>query len=702
MEEVTEWLQRQAGRQRNAVYLENALLTDQFSAYAAFRLRYFLAGYLMETVVHTVKVIVLARVFVWEDFATIGVLYACAALVSSFWWGSLEVMRGRIRHLYRFGKSFLIPREIGRWVSLSGQLAVVTMIAAIAYMLWHGAWQRRAVGPRELYVFSMLVGLALTFVTRCYHSGIYALRRIYRPLPAILALELAAFLAVLILWFWIGAWSVPLAAMFSTFVAAALTLYTTRRMYQFFGFGLKRFINISQRRAPWREDLTEVVAAGLSFATIRVDALLVVALVSTSSRPDGRLLYFLFILLSPTIHACFGWAQLFYFDLKRLEEGLFRHLQERFERSVWRLAWVLGLMFSGVAGLISLSLLSRPSGALLLFFAPFFVARSLLANAQVQTFVRRDYWLLSASGVLSLCGFAVVGFAPLEASPRLLLMAAACLIALVPIIIRRQRWRGSRGEPLALAEWVHSLQKVKVPVRVSVVQMDLESPTRYPEERREWGQGHRWRHRWFAEHLAWKLRSAGCLTLANDGRIAWYERVTKTIPVTEEWLLTQAGGRVARIDRTGVYVNGHAALDAACRLGYLGESLRPENRPSTAVRATDAREAFLQMLPQGVVYDPDESTPPFFHSLSPEEKRVILFDAVAFARNSAPSSMKSRFDVTVFSDAGGLRLIFVVGAEVDHRVRAAWRTLINRLNVQAALNGSATALSQEPVNATGP
>ena len=119
MNDVTGWLHRQARREKGVVVLEDALLSNRFLAYAFVRLRYFALRFSIDSAVQAIRVAVLLRFFSGNEFVVILTVHAVTVLVGSFWWGVLDVMRGRVRDLRRSGKAHLIPKEIGRWLCVS-------------------------------------------------------------------------------------------------------------------------------------------------------------------------------------------------------------------------------------------------------------------------------------------------------------------------------------------------------------------------------------------------------------------------------------------------------------------------------------------------------------------------------------------------------------------------------------------------------
>ena len=93
----------------------------------------------------------------------------------------LELMRERVRDLYRSGQRHRIPEAIAQWLSLSVTASIVTLALGLASVGWWVWYQGQGFGASELYVLAIVAGFALRVPARCYHSGIYAIRRIYRP-----------------------------------------------------------------------------------------------------------------------------------------------------------------------------------------------------------------------------------------------------------------------------------------------------------------------------------------------------------------------------------------------------------------------------------------------------------------------------------------------------------------------------------------
>ena len=128
------------------------------------------------------------------------------------------------------------------------------------------------------YVAVVVGRLVIDLPVRTLYSGVYARRRIYRPVAAVFGSELSGLLAVLALWGWLGPWSFPLALAAAIAVSRAILVVYTLRAYD--GMGLPR-PGVRWRAALQlrsRDDGPMLVAAGLANASTRVGSMLVLAL----------------------------------------------------------------------------------------------------------------------------------------------------------------------------------------------------------------------------------------------------------------------------------------------------------------------------------------------------------------------------------------------------------------------------------------
>lgn len=675
MNELARWFEREARRGRRAVYLEEALLGNRFWPYAFYRLRFFFARYVVASLTHAVTVLLLYRFFERTDFVVVLVAYAGASLVSNFWWGSLEAMRGEVRRLYRLRSPHLIPKVIGRWLSLSLQLtvltALVTVVGGAVHLVRGGTFD-----PAGLYVVAIVLGLSLQFSTRAYHSGIYAIRRIYRPLPAIFAVEFVGLAVALATAPFLGAWCLPLGALAAVPTVAALTLIFTGRTYRFLGLSPVPFVTLRRLRLPPRRALRDLFGGGFSYALVSVDSLLVLVLFFATERNTlGKTgLFPLLFLLAPTVRAGSEWAQLMYFDLKRLEIRLFTNLRRRFERAVLLLALALGMLFSGVAILIGSLAYRGTIGDLVWVLVPFFVSLSLLAAVQIAAYSEGAYLALAANGAFCVAGFFAVRLSADAEPTTVLLLAAVAFAGFLLLRLRRGRSESRSGSLLAPAEWLAELRTANTAVRVTAARFYA------ADGRSEDGD---WRREQVARRIARTLHRSGRATIIEPGLLAWYERTGNGPGITEESLPAVGGGLLAWVGSCSAD-NGLAGLRASAGRGLLGRELSAARR-TRPVDHGDLRASFQRMFTSGIVFAPDEPIPARLEALPSEDKRAALVEAVAFARDLHPRRPRSRFHVTALCAAGELRLIFLVSRRAPRRLRERWEVLVRRANLRAAM-----------------
>jgi hypothetical protein len=677
------WLRRQAARERRVVVLEEGLLGDRLWRYSAYRLRYFFLSYLNESALHAVTVLFLFQHLAWGNFRLVVVATAASAFVSSFWWGALEAMRGQVRDLHRSGKPHRIEAAIAGWLTLALGLSAAIAAAAVAWTVWRAI--DGSFGIADAFVASVLLRLVLDLPVRCYHSGVYAIRRVYKPLAATLAPEFLGLVTILVFWPLVGVWSVVIGSLLTTAVLTALSLSYTRRVYHFLGFAPFRKISVDALSASSRGARREFLTAGTSHAVMALDALAVLALL-LGARTDSRSLVVLFLTM-PTIRAGAEWARLLYFDLKRLELRLFTNLRKRFERQTLELAWLLGLVFWAVAAAIATGYYGRSVAGLALALLGFFVARSLLARAQIQAFAESAYEAVLGTGGLCLLGFAAVALVAEGETARLAavaIVAAVCAVALT----RLRRFARARGEPgtaLLTLEWLRRLGGVRAPVRVGSARVvSGGGPERLDARTRE--ERNRWRLSQLADRTARRLGAAGAAAWIGPDRLVWFEPAGTSPRVTAEWLQRASGGLMSAVE---VYdcATGEEALLAAGRgelVGYASPHLLTAIFP---VDVDAARRTFQELVPGGIVYSPDEPVPPRLAALPASELRTILLDAVVFARDLRRGRPRSSFDVTALCSGGELRLIFVADPRARRQARGRWRHHVTALNVRGAIGG---------------
>src|SRR5690349_1095669 len=153
--------------------------------YFRYRLRYALLVDGITFVVHVAEFLIILTVLGGLAAYTVMILRVGSLLVSGAWWGLLEVMRERVRGLSESADRDGIEREIGAWLVLS--------VIAAAMVTLAGALVLSALLPQDgdtighVYAFLIVIELAMRMPVRVLHSGMFATRRVYRPLWTLFA-----------------------------------------------------------------------------------------------------------------------------------------------------------------------------------------------------------------------------------------------------------------------------------------------------------------------------------------------------------------------------------------------------------------------------------------------------------------------------------------------------------------------------------
>jgi hypothetical protein len=695
MLEITEWLDRHARRARRRPTLEAALLSRNLWPYLCYRLQYFGLRLTARLAVHVVTFLFIYRVFSRSAFVATVAAQAVAAFSANFWWGALETLRGRIRALRRDGQPHLIEFEAARWLSLAERLAAAVVALAVAWRVWR-AVDERWPGPAEIYQTVIFFRLALQLVTLTLHSGVFAIRRIYRPPWAIVAVELAGFATALAFWPIAGTWGLPIASLLSALVSNALLTKYTLQTYRLLGIRPRSLLHATVRGllpagVPWCES----GIAGLANAAIKIDTLLVFAAVGLDGLGERRpLVVALVYLLGPVVRATQDWAQLFYFDLKRLELELLARIRARYDRLVWALAWWVGASLWAVGGLLAVFAFQAPAPAAYLFLFPVFLVRSVLSIAQIRAFATGRYGLALATAAAWIAATMLLLGDGNERLKGALAFGGGVLACTLPPRGRDRTLRaGGEASVFPVVGWLAELGAAEEPTRIRAVQLAPRADSMRDDPRQAvttW-----WATTRIARRIAKRLSDAGAAAVIWPHRVVWHECGARG-RISREWLVRAAGGRLIDVVDTGILPDGPRALQKARAAGLFGSTGRAGSAgiDSDGV-GEDLTRRFRRLCPRGAIYTTDAPPPPWLDALPNSDKRRILSDAFAFARDFRPASRRSFYDVTVLAADGSVRIIFVQDARTDRRRRARWRSLVRDANV--AVVSAAFGPGKDPV-----
>ncbi len=672
MRDIDRWIDKQERHQQSVVRLEEALLGGHLARYFAYRLRFFVARTAISTLIHAAKILLLLGAFPRDLFITIIILEAVLAMTTDFWWGALEQMRTRIRELQKRAAGYIVPREIASWLTLSVIVAVAVLVGATGFAVY--SLIGGGIGPGAALVIALLIGASLEFVTRTYHSGAYAIRRVYRPLPSLLVLDVVSVGMLLAFYPLIGIWAFPLAELVTALSVAAVTFHYVSRTYQTLALPTIMPMLRERRRIPSAWQLRAALLPGVSYALVGLEALIVIAGSATISTGAGESLVILLAVLAPVNRAGFEWARLLYYDLKKMDVPVLRSLRERFDRASRRVALVMGGITWAIAA-VGVVIVGGLSGLLLLALLVMFVARALLATTQIQAFSSDQFLRLTIVGVAGVVGL-LAAFTFVQSQELQILAIGAVLAISFMVLLETARDDDGDDTLLSLPDWLRRLRDA--PGSVVVAQLSFDTRLDARGTTGEMRRAERSRRDTAAERIAKRVGR-------EQGAAAW-------LSSTQLWLfalgdeasaaawqshsLGLAGGLVDRAPIRSVHASGSEAARAMADLATHAS----DSTQTPAALIAD----FVRRFPRGICYDLSTAPPVALKHIPADQRGEIYREAIEFASDLEAGSELDDLEVTSLCVDGVMRAVFVVDRGIDGRLRKAWRTTLRNWMLQAS------------------
>ena len=670
MNDLDRWYEHTAGRHNRVVSLYSSFLTGRIFGYLRYRLRFPFMVSTVRFAVHVAEFFILLNALGGVATFTVMVLRAGSLIVAGGWWGLLEVMRDRLRAFARSGDRDAADEEIGRWM-------VLGVLAALAVIVVGGVTVLLASLPGvdpigRFYAFLVIAELALGLPVQVLHAGIYATRRVYKPIWSMFV-STAVQLAVL----GAGFFYYPAAAVVVAIIAAnAIGIWITVRYcleaYRMTGIRPRVPHGGFWHRLPRIPPLLglETTLSGLS---LRLDAVLVLALVgfygtntrtfdltagSTSWEHIDAFQFFYLIL--PLFRGTYESAGIFYFDFVRLRcNPALRPLALLFFRKLLWVAPVMALFYWLLAASLGRFVLHDVPISFLLALLPMFLARAVIGIYQIRLFAEGRYRAHLATLLLLIVLLWLVWIKPNPASD--LVEITAAMLVQVIVLINIQHWQDRRDPPLptlvTFGEWTQSLGAEPGPVTVGTVTVpeaitskQKSATVRLMQETFE-GNGY------FA------FRSATALV--------FYRRVTGGAgPAVHLELQTATGGAV-RHGRSLSATSGHDAVNRLRSVSWL------ERLDDTAPNSPQTLTAeFRKLFAEGIAFDTETlAGAPDMRTLDANILARALPTAVASLEDGADAVTLEGLRLTPVFGRGMLRLLCVLPPDPDPGNLRAWRRM---------------------------
>ncbi|CAM4443130.1 hypothetical protein MB901379_03145 [Mycobacterium basiliense] len=604
MNDIDRWFEHAGRRENRSVSLYTSLLTGKLFAYFGYRLRFTLLIATARFAVHVLEFLILISSLGGLAAYTVMVLRIASMVVGGGWWGLLEVMRERIRGFFLAGERDAAETEIGRWLVLSlfAALTLASAVGAALVVLRPSGHDPVA----QVYAFLVVLELAIGFPVRVIHSGVYATRRIYRPIWSMFARTLVQLGLLTVGFYYYPTTAIIVAIIASNAIGIWITVHYTLEVYRLTGLWPRTG---QAAYAVWRLlpkiPLWQGVQTALCGLALRLDAVLVLAIVGvygTSTRSFDLTAgvsawrhvdaFQFFYLVLPLLCGAYEGAGLFYFDFVRLRSN--PALAEFRVYFFHKLLWVMpaiGVFFWSLAAALAMFVLHDVPFSFLLALLPLFVVRSVIGSYQIRLFAEGH----SGTHIASLGLLAVLLWLVwMDRNPASdLIQITAALTTELIVLINVQHFWDRRPPPLptllTLGDWIRSLAHEPGPVHVGAIAL-AKSIT--PKQR---SAAMSLMRQTFGDHGHFAFRSPTALV--------YYQRSANgDLPPEHHLMLQTATGGAAHHGArlSAPMVTGRGALDR-----LVTEKWIPPNDGNLAAPESleDLRCEFRTLFPDGIVFD---------------------------------------------------------------------------------------------------
>ncbi len=475
MSEIANYLAKQKKRENARVTLDEALFNQRFSRYAFFRLRYFSLNYFLELMIHIVEFFFLIMTFPKQLVVLFIFMRVLSLLINGYWWGALEALRARVRICFSLNKIVKLQKEIGCWILLSCVLAgFILMLGIIGVVLACYYLESNILTLALIYILSITLISITQIILRTYHSGIFALQRVYRPLWTILMPNIINILLVSILWLPLGIHSLPLALLVSAIANCLITIKFTRFAYR----NNNIQIMFSKNKFLWLRFLKSLLdwegfLAGVAFLFIKLDALFILLFLSLVGEYQILLTVYL---INPIIRFGYDWTRIFYYDYKKIGAGAFLSIQHHFDRHLFKLALIMGLICYGLSVITLLLFSNLTLGFWALSILPLFILHATLGLLQLRAYSNHRYLDVMVSSVIMLLGVLYLALMSTTLNIALIIMLLSFILANAYLLKSHLKIVKTgdyfyQSEPFFL--WLNALKKIKSDLILAKIKLDF-------------------------------------------------------------------------------------------------------------------------------------------------------------------------------------------------------------------------------------
>lgn len=475
---LNRWIDREFEKERNTPTLEGALLANNLAPYVWYRLRFFTLRIGAGAVIHALEFIYLYSSIRNQSVSTILLFATVIHLLSQCWWGALEGLRSDVRRALEEGRTHRVHEVINPWTKVSLLLSFILLLLGFTVSLIIGNhYSFSMVCPEQIVMMIYLIRAAVSLPITAYHSGIYAVRRVYRPLAIVFAVDFLGIGLGILLRPLLGAWAAPLSLLLFSIVQSGLSVHFIRQMYHHVGWKVP-FINWRSAMSPLKAFLeARIVLPMISGIVLSFDSLILIALtLPVAGRTNHELALFLFI-AGPFLRAAHDWAMLFLPDIRKYDLSLFLFLYSRLVHAVEWAAVLVGSICWIIPAVIGLLFIGSSLTSVILVLAPFLALRSILSFRQVKAFTTYHFAGLIIGGLLFFVGALVVTLYATSDVQRMIFFTMLYVPTLAITGFPFPRFMDSRTQELDLPSgWLREFFHNQATVRGCCIELPPETP----------------------------------------------------------------------------------------------------------------------------------------------------------------------------------------------------------------------------------
>jgi hypothetical protein len=643
-------------------YFASSLFEDRLTSYAVYRLKYYFARFLLQIAVYLTEFFLLSYIFSEKLLIKAVFMRLCFMLFTGFWWGALEQLREKVRTYVHGGDKHLVKHALSRWASFSLVISCLYLISssALLYKMWGQSSDKNLFA---LYVFALNFRLAIQISLTTFHSGIYAITRIYRPAWSILCFELTGFVLTLALWPFFHKISFPIATILNSFLVCGIFSYYLNKAYSLIDYMKvsisRNYFLAALKTIAWKD----VLSCGVANALIKCDGIIISGIMYALSKDiiNFNNINF-YVVLVPFLNALSNWAYLFYFDFKKLEVSSFTMYEKKFKKTVLIMSIILAVGFWSFYFVVSSFLPYSFNFIAALCLIPIFIFRSLFAYCQVRAFSERRFTDIFVSAGL-LIGFvllaAVFNFnIHLKAGGVIFLISTLPFYLLLNVFTRNSKLAGILSSP---HPFFMNLNKRKGAVRYGYIRLAEGGSSQMRNS--------------IANNLAKRMAGKAIVCSIGNLELLWFDITTKKLGLNAEDLLITCSGMAEKIEiRTS---NG--ASEAVKVLSNFISSTQDE-RPEKGIF-----KYFLRLFPQGkIIFSKKEGI------LGGQKEGTYIDNiqgAFQYLKSLFPSRPGNGVEITALMMSDTLEAVFIVPLKSSESRRKKWLKVIKGANLKRLVAG---------------